>query len=415
MNTQNNIDNYLTKVIHENNCFIILTFIDFDILLTEELFKEYIVEVITDNPILKKYINENAWVLDDTFILQNHYEFVCSPYDNFNTYTRTLLNEPFSTVCKWKATILVDNKLYKTRMYVRIEHSYCDGYKLIDMLTNKLFPKRIKPSFKRTSEGILQKLYYIIIGTLILLWENIKVVCFLMFCKSPSQSKTINTPDSNKTTTTNIFCGSIELDKIKKITYRYGVTVNTVLYGLMVKTWYNYNGLSAKPGFTVSPINLNQTYLSNNTNNMFFLFTQVENNNNTGLLLKTIDALFNLYKMSLYVPIINELTSLIFPFIPSNVAKAMFHDLFNRVDLTYSNIIGPKIPPDCNIIKLKNIQFTTTTNSHEIFFNIISFENNVNINISCRDGVIKCPNEFLQAFNKACIDMGIEHSNIIDC
>ena len=74
----------------------------------------------------------------------------------------------------------------------------------------------------------------------------------------------------------NLHCGAIKLKTIKNITAKYKVTLNTFLYALMVKTWYNYNKKISDNIVSISPINTISTPTNMyNTNNIFFMFTYV--------------------------------------------------------------------------------------------------------------------------------------------
>jgi hypothetical protein len=170
----------------------------------------------------------------------------------------------------------------------------------------------------------------------------------------------------------------------------------------MVITWYNYTEPSSEPAITISPINMNtRKTASYNTNNLFFIFTEAKKENDPIILLKTADELFNLYKLSLYVPIANRLVNLLFPFIPQCVSTEMINESFSNIDITYSNVIGPAINENENILKLRKGQFTVATKNNETCFNIVSFANKVNINISFRKGVITDTERFIQSFENA--------------
>jgi len=79
----------------------------------------------------------------------------------------------------------------------------------------------------------------------------------------------------------------------------------------------------------------------------------------------------------------------------------MINESFSNIDITYSNVIGPAINENENILKLRKGQFTVATKNNETCFNIVSFANKVNINISFRKGVITDTERFIQSFENA--------------
>lgn len=396
------IDNYLTKLIHNTNCYCILSFYDFDMCLQKDLLEFYLNTVIRQYHILKMKIENNSWVYpNELFDLKDYYAILSVPQKDMDSYTNIILNEPFLKECKWHCTVLNDLEKNQSRLYFKIDHSYCDGYKLIEILTVSFLPNYVKPNFKRTVTNPLKCIYYYFIGTIILFLTNIRILWNIFFNKSLNKFKK-NIIDFSKSEAVNVNCGSLDLDKIKNITTKYGVTVNSFLYSLMVITWYNYTEPSSEPAITISPINMNtRKTASYNTNNIFFIFTEAKKENDPIILLKTADELFNLYKLSLYVPIANRLVNLLFPFIPQCVSTEMINESFSNIDITYSNVIGPAINENENILKLRKGQFTVATKNNETCFNIVSFANKVNINISFRKGVITDTERFIQSFENA--------------
>jgi len=348
-------------------------------------------------------IENNLWVYPKKiFDIKDYYTILTGCQKDFDSYTNIILNEQFATECRWHCTVINDLETNQCRLYFRIEHSYCDGYNLIETLTFSFLPSYVKPKFKRSSLHILKGFYYYVIGTIILFLTNIHILWKIFFNKPQHKSKK-SMVDFSKNEVININCGSLDFDKIKRITKKHNVTVNTFLYSLMVITWHNYTNAQPEPAITISPINVKREKSSSyNTNNMFFIFTEVKNKSDPIILLKTVDELFNLYKFSLYIPIVNNMVSFLFPFIPQVVLSK---EIFSNIDITYSNMIGPDVPEKENILKIKKAQFSTATQQNEICFNIISFKNKININISSRKGVIVDTNKFIQSFENAYEDL----------
>jgi hypothetical protein len=259
------------------------------------------------------------------------------------------------------------------------------------MLVNPLTSTYRKPNFKRNPNNLLDKLYYFIIGTILLIIINIKIIWKLFFIKKDTGNNSTNTMK-------NIHCGAIKLDQIKNITTKYNVTVNTFLYALMIKTWYNYNETSTDNVMSISTININNNPSSiYNTNNIFFVFSETSKCNDNAILLKKIDDLFNLYKFSPFISITNKLLSYLLPYISEDFQSHRCNDLFCNVNLSFSNIIGPTIKN----ANFTNIQFSTVTKNNEICFNMISYNDEININVSFRKNLIKHKPLFISCFQRA--------------
>ena len=144
------VDNYITNFINTNRCYVILAFFDWDKALDQDFLVFFLKRVIEKNRILTKIIKNNSWVYcDTTFELSNHYKVINTTLSKFQSYTNKVLNQPLYQLCRWNCTMLRDPIANKSRLYFKIDHSYCDGYKLMHMLTTALYPNYKNPSFKR--------------------------------------------------------------------------------------------------------------------------------------------------------------------------------------------------------------------------------------------------------------------------
>jgi hypothetical protein len=398
------IDNFITKSLHldENNLYNILTILDFDKKWEKESLLDYLNLIVEKNSILKNYIkkkeNNFYWMEGTNFNINDFYTIENENYQNFDEKTIDVLNTKFLTNYKWHFFLYNDNENDKSRIFIKIDHSYCDGYNLIDILVTPLYPSYKKPEFKRKTNNFFSSLYYFIIGTLLLIFFNLKILWKLFFkTKNYKNRITFSNKKSN-----NIFCGKIKLEEIKNFTSKHKITVNTFLYSLMVKTWYNYNKTYNDNILSVSPINLNINNKNEkfNTNNIFFIFSEIEKYENNFILFQKVEDLFNLYKYSPFVPVANFVFIKFLPYLPESLQTNARNELFYNVNLSFSNIIGPKIDEN-NEYKLKNIQFTSVTKNSEVNFNMISFNDVLNINVSFRDEVIKDKNNFFKSFEAA--------------
>ena len=402
------LNDFVTKCLHsdKNNMCNILSILDFDEIWNKDVFINYLNEIIDKNTILKNYIEQKGdnfyWMEDSNlyFNIENFYTIKPENYKNFENATTTVLNDEFSSKYKWHFTVFNDYTNNKSRIYLKIDHSYCDGYNLISMLTIPLNPNYKRPDFKRKPKNLLDQLYYFIIGTILLIIINVKIIWKLFF----TQKDACNTINYSNNKMKNIHCGAIKLKTIKNITAKYKVTLNTFLYALMVKTWYNYNKHISDNIVSISPINTNSTPTNMyNTNNIFFIFTEAAKCDDNVMLFHQIEEQFNLYKFSPFIPITNKMLLYLLPYVSQDFQTHMCNELFYNVNLSFSNIIGPKFDDNKlhKFVKVKNLQFSTVTKNNEICFNMMSFNDEININISFREKLIKHKKRFRKCFQRA--------------
>jgi hypothetical protein len=122
---------------------------------------------------------------------------------------------------------------------------------------------------------VVSAIYNFIVGTWLLVVINLWILLKHYIVK---QHKEVYKIDYSKNTSLNLFCGSIDINKIKVLAKENEVTLNTVLYTLMVKTWYYYKYKKGKSEAVLSgsPININPNPMEYNTNNMFVIFVETE-------------------------------------------------------------------------------------------------------------------------------------------
>ena len=387
-NTMIEITDTISKILSndKDNAYTILTFIDTNIEFNDETLVEYIENIINNFPIFKQYIvnkNSNIFLETDTdFNIRNHYKIIYDTYANFDSHIDTLVNFPFDTKSRWFFYYITDKENHKNRLYLKIDHAYADGYKIIEMLTTPLERLNTRNKFKHNNNSYIDTLYYLILGTLTMIFINFKVFIEVVFSSHVK-------PDISISKTDHIKCKSLKLSVIKEFAKKHNITVNDFLYSLMVKTDYLYTNIRRNL-LTISPINISGgTHL----NNMAPIFNTIINNDDA--LLKTVHETFNCYKYSLYIPFISFVLNNITKIISFNTLNTIYDSIIHKCDYVYSNIIGP------NNEYFEDIHFLILAKNKEIVFNIISAIDNVNIICSFKEGIIKDKERFEQCIYKA--------------
>ena len=383
------INNTVSKLLSntkESN-YTILTFIDTNLEIIGESLPIFIQKIIDKFPILKQYIifkNSNIFLEDDSdFNIENHYTIVHDKDSNFDSHIDILLNQPFQTKSKWYFYYSIDKDAKKNRLFFKIDHAYADGYKIIEMLTTPIKRIGIENIFKHRNCSYFESFYYIIIGSIILLYNNLKLFIELLFLPKNDYRKSIQTDY--------IKCKPLKLSIIKEFVKKHTITVNDFLMSLMIKTDYTYTNVTRNI-VSVSPINISG---SANFNNMAPVFNAIINNLDNTLLFKSVHETFNCYKYSLYIPFITFILNNITTVLPLNILYTVHDKILQRCDYVYSNIIGPTIE------NINNIHFLTLAKDKEIVFNIISSGENINIICSFKEGTIKDKEHFEKCIYEA--------------
>lgn len=369
--------------------YAILTYYDISLEFTNQTLYDHLQIIINKFPVLKQYItekNSDLFLEDDTeFNIENHYQIIYDTFDHFDSYINTILNSDFKTKSKWSLHYLADKESNKYRVYFKIDHSYADGYKIIEMLMSPWKLAHTPIQFKRSTTSIWDTIYYIIIGTIVLLFS---------LCKRLLESFFSTSTSINVQKTDYIRCTSFKLSDIKHVTQKHHITVNDFLYSLLVKTDSFYH-THKRDIVTISPINISGL---KHLNNIAPIVNKISNTIDNKDLFHTVHETFNSYKYSLYIPIISFILQYIIPLLPLRIQSNVYDSLVHRCDYIYTNIIAPTYD------MFEDIHFLTLAKNNEIVFNIISSNDRINIICSFKEGVIQDKRRF-----EECIYMAYEN------
>jgi hypothetical protein len=392
------IDNFITKIFSNDadNVFSILTYLDIKKELSTEFIFNYANNIVNDNPILKKCIvkQNNNFVFKniDNFNINNHVIIKYIKKDSFNKSIHNILNTSFEHN-SFLIVYCIDKSIQESRIYFKINHSYTDGYGLINMLTKSFFKIDHIPDFKRKT-NLFKSIYHYIIGTIVLLIMNIKFFLKLLF-----NNKNNKNNDVNDNTTDFIICKPLILDKIKKVASNNGITINDFLYSVMIKTDKLYIKKSRNIQ-TCSPINVSKL---SSTNNMCPIFNSINNSLDNNILIQQVHDTFDNFKYSLFIPFLSFIINNCLTYINIEIMSFLYDSIIYDCDYVYSNIIGPSVTQinELTNLNLSDIHFLTKSKGNGITFNIISIENKINIICSFNKGKIKNKKRFEKCIYKA--------------
>ena len=388
------LHNYVSKTLYDNSkeSHAVLTYIDVNKAYTENKIREYITTLIDKNPILKQYIiiQDDKLYLEtsDSINIDDHYSIKYMPEEKFDNEISEMLNKQFTTQQKWFFLCTIDTSANKMRYFFKIDHTFADGYQIIKILSSAFIEEDLTKKFKRTTYTFLDTLYYFIFGTLMLCAINMRFLFSFLF-----QPKSANISYKQEETDY-ILCKGFDLDKIKAFTKKHNITVNDFLYALMIKTSYYYNG-QEQTIYSMSAINVSQL---KDTNNVVPLFLSMPNNYDSKRLLNSVHEMFNSCKYGLFIPAISSLINSVIDLIPSATCRSIHKNIIGQIDYVYSNIIGPSTETHKDVT---NIHFLTTTVNRETCFNIISYDNAINIICTFKKGVVADKERFENAIYNA--------------
>jgi hypothetical protein len=402
------LNNWISKLFYKNadNSFFILIYVDVNEALSEEFILNYINEIISKNDILKKTIIEknNNIFLDNvnSFNINDYITIKNTKFNNFNSYIDNLLNTNFDKELKWESLWCIDKEKQLTRFYFKIHHSYVDGYKLINILMSpfKTRDADITKKFQRET-NVFKKMYYFLVGTILLIITNLIIIIKSLF--NLYEFFNDNTDNQNMKSDF-IICKALNFNEIKIFTIKQNITINDFLYSLMIRADKLYRD-EERNIIISSPINISG--IKDQTNNFCFVLNSINNSYDNNTLFKKVNDIFNCFKYSLFIPILNFIVHNIFYFINIKSLLKTYNDICNNFDYVYSNIIGPSTK-DFNI-KINDMHFIIAPKNKEIVYNIVSSnEQNINIICSFKKGIIKNKKRFKKCIYKAFKELMLE-------
>lgn len=399
------LNNYIAKVYYYDisESYSIITYIDIDEIVETNYITNYMNTLVEKNSILKKTIKEEngnlIFNISDSFKIEEHYCIKYIKSKNFKHYIKKLGNEKFDMEVKWKIIWCIDKESKKTRFYFKIHHLYADGYKIINILTNQFCDTGIDNSkiFKRKT-NFLDTIYYYFIGTIILIILNIKTIYSFLY---NIKNSNITNNFTNNASNDYVILKKIKFQEVTEYTKKHNITINDFLYFLMIKTDKMYRGYE-KDLHTISSINISGI---KKTNNACPIVNKVSNSVNFNFLKNSIHNFFNNLKYSLFIPLLNYILNNISEYICNDYLNNIYNRFINNTDYIFSNVIGPNLK---NIIRypISSIHFLTTPKNNEVTYNIISFDEYINIICSFKkNSFIQDKKKFKDCFYKTYMDI----------
>jgi len=417
---------YVTSLFYNNthdplyNIYVMLDFVD---AVTCEAFHKLCISFVQNNPELSTYLTMVDGRLQWTPSPKN--ETPCENISSYCTYvqcstnlfeekTNEVITNPITTFCKWHFTLLNDEQAKKSRLIWSVSHSYCDGYKCIDMLLKGFTTKKdyVPPTAKTKITNIFENAYYLVIGTIVLLVIHLKALLSAIY-KGVINVFTRNPPAPKQTKSVLIHCDPFGLNDVKALSKKYGVTVNDFLISVVAKAFYYYHKklnmdstINAPDIFM--PFNLNdgpslQTkYIPNN---LCLAYLEKCDASNNISLMEHIHKWTNMYKHSVFLPMFVQFIKGLYYFYPKcgsdfiqNIDKLYFNNYVHFTNILTPNMADIKsdICPDIVSVRVGISPF-----KHIISIVSTSFNGDIRFTVSCNKGVITHTKLFRSCVAKA--------------
>ena len=400
------VNNYVSKFCFTDTTesFSIISYIDVDAVVELSFIQDYMNKLVEKNSIFKKTIKEKNGSLifntSNNFKIEEHYCIKYIKSKKFKMYIKKLENEKFNTEVKWKFLWCIDNESKKTRFYFKIHHAYADGYKIINMLSNQFYDTSIDNSKKlKRKTNFLDTIYYYFIGTIILIILNIKFI--VNFLCNKKYSNTTSDATTNNDTNDYVILKKIKIQEVKDYTKKHNITINDFLYFLMVKTDKMYRGYE-KELHNVSLVNVSGI---KEINNICPIINIINNSKSSNFLKTSIHNIFNNLKYSAFVPLQNYFIYTISKYICTDSLSYIYNTFINDTDYVFSNVIGPDVK-NTFCYPIKSIHYLTIPKNNEVTYNIISFNDYINIVCSFKkSGFIQDKKKFKNCLYKTYMDI----------
>ena len=203
-----------------------------------------------------------------------------------------------------------------------------------------------------------------------------------------------------------IKCAQWKLDEIKKLKNRYGVTVNDLLYTLLLKSLYRYSSSASLSSLTIFNLrNYSKDSTNSQENNIGFISLSHNMKEKTVQeLLKSNHKKLNYYKSSLIVPLITWFLRHLYSLSSQLVIKTIDY-ITDKSTFGISNFqtfSEEQTIQGYPITNISNMVFPYRLGS---LFTIVSYGNNITLNMMYRKGNFVDPKKFVECLEKTYDDL----------
>ena len=344
--------------------------------------------------------------------LENHFIYTKKKkYDskNFRRFINKCLASSLpSGRPEWQCHYLVYEKSNKSFIIWKSHHTYGDGFLLSEYIKKFTdvgsihYPKKIRkrPSFV--------KMMYSLIVTFVTLLHFI-----FIYKKEYSE---IDHPNADNDPTLFYHCKTWDINEIKYLKNYYSVTVNDLLYTIIIKSLRKYCNkpinISSLTTFNLRDYAQEENMINSNPNDIGFMLVtnNIGDDEDIADLLDRCHEKFENYKNSPLTDIIIQSLRSIY-YISPKLVVSMLSFMGHKSTFGISNF---RTFSDCNYIdgcKIKNISSMVVPYRMGMLFNIVSYDDKITLNMTYRKRNLKFPKKFIKGLEDIYQDL-LEKSKI---
>ena len=366
----------------DNSAFsnIIILKIEVEGIIRSNDFQDKLKELLVKYPKLSMIVDNMKWKKVDVKINDHITEIKKETYTNesIEGEINKIINMPFQDKTpKW----IFYNLIYNDRSIIiwKIHHSYGDGDKCTEILKsiadheNKEIINQKNNANDSYFMNICKSIYYLLVSFCTILY-------FILFFK---KEKVFQEPQPSSEA---IFCNiyNFNVDELKLKKKEMGITMNDLLYGLILKSIRKYANKDINLSSS-SMINLRRQNDIESTNNFAFAMfsTKVDESN----IFTKVHNQMNNYKKSPIIYFISKVLKYIANFSCEFVVKFLTF-IFEKNHFGYS-CYNTKIKSiELSGKKIKRVGNIVIPYKQDVFFSLLTFGNEIELNMCYRKGIL---------------------------
>ena len=359
--------------------------------------------IVDHHPKLQYIPKEKKGMLRSTFhwkrgIFNIEDHFICiekNRFDkrNYRLCINKLLKTPLlSDKPEWVCHYITYKKSNKSFIVWKCHHTYGDGFLISEYLkkfadTSSIeYPKKIRPSV-----SLYKKIYSLVVTIISLLY---------FIFKYKKEDLPIDKDNADDDPALFYHCKTWDLNEIKDLKNRYRVTVNDLLYTVIIKSLRKYCGKSINVSslsiFNLRDYSKEEDMVNVDPNNVgFMIVTDKVGDEDMKELLKRSHEKFTDYKSSPITYILTQLLRYIYYISPRAVVKIL--EFFGKKS-TFG-ISNFRTFSECNYIngcRVVNISNMVIPYGVGMLFTIVSYDDKITLNVTYRKRNLTSPKKFIE-------------------
>ena len=396
------------KMSRKDNSHMIGVLVEIDGNPRKGIIYERLCEIVNKYPLLKSIPREKTgWIQSDyhweeiPINISHHFTYKeRRRYDkgNLRHFINRIMNASFNPeIPEWRCYYLTYKKSKKSFILWKCNHIYGDGFLMSQYMKHFADNCTFKyPSRKKRSPSLFKKIYALIYSIFSLLY-------FLLFYR---KSKIIiDLPSAKRDKVCFYKCKQWKLDEVKKLKNRYGVTINDLLYTILLKSLQRYSSslsasLSSLTIFNLRNYTQDYVKIEAQENNIGFISLSHNMKEETiHELLQNNHKKMSYYKSSLIAPLIAWVLRHLYSLSPQLVVQIMEY-ITDKSTFGISNFQTFSDEQTIQGFPITNISNMVYPYRLGSLFTIVSYGNNITLNMMYRKRNFADPKKFIECLEK---------------